>query len=196
MLMNKSPFRRICEVADIWPEAIYGKINFIYGQCLAFAADREKRVLNGMTIPCLYLGVDRQDYMVNWSRNVDHRNVMLHAVGSADNATGYVFGMHLNYDASLNSGVVEADAVAAGDYQAKAPFRRYARCWLKEDYMAAVRRSANQKKMARHGMESDVEAAYDETIQRDDVELSETQDSGRRLPTKGMHYSGRSSICW
>ncbi len=186
LLMNKSPFRRICEVADIGPESVYGKINFIYGQCLAFAADREKRLLNGMEIPRLYLGVDRQDYMVNWTKNADRRNVMLHAVGSADNATGYVFGMHLNYDASLDSEVVEADAVTAGDYQAKAPFRRYARCWLREDYMVAVRRIADRKKTASHGMQSDIEAAYDETIQRDDVEVSETQDSGRRLPTKGM----------
>jgi len=124
--------------------------------------------------------------MVNWTRNADRRNVMLHAVGSADNATGYVFGMHLNYDASLDSEVVEADAVATGDYQAKAPFRRYARCWLKEDYTVAVRRIANRKKLTKHGMQSDIEAVYDETTQRDDVEVSETQDSGRRLPTKGV----------
>jgi transposase-like protein len=186
LLMNKSPFRRICEVADIGPESVYGKINFIYGQCLAFAADREKRLLNGMEIPRLYLGVDRQDYVVNWTRKADRRNVMLHAVGSADNATGYVFGMHLNYDASLDSEVVEAEAVAAGDYQAKAPFRHYARCWLKEDYTVAARRTANRNRTAMHGMQSDIQAAYDETIQRDDVEVSETQDSGRRLPTKGM----------
>lgn len=186
LLMNKSPFRRICEVADIGPESVYGKISFIHGQCLAFAADREKRLLNGMGIHRLYLGVDRQDHMVNWTRNADRRNVMLHAVGSADNATGYVFGMHLNYDASLDSEVVEADAVATGDYQAKAPFRRYARCWLKEDYTVAVRRIANRKKLTKHGMQSDIEAVYDETTQRDDVEVSETQDSGRRLPTKGV----------
>jgi hypothetical protein len=37
--MNKSPFRRIYEVADIGPESVYGKIRFIHGQCLAFAAD-------------------------------------------------------------------------------------------------------------------------------------------------------------
>jgi len=29
LLMNKSPFRRICEVADIGPESVYGKISFI-----------------------------------------------------------------------------------------------------------------------------------------------------------------------
>ncbi len=192
--MNKSPFRRICEVADIGPESVYGKINFIYGQCLAFAADREKRLLNGMEIPRLYLGVDRQDYVVNWTRNADRRNVMLHAVGSADNKTGYVFGMHLNYDASLDSEVVETDAVAVGDYQTKAPFRRYARCWLKEDYTVATRQSTSQKKMDKHGLKSDIEAAYDETTQRDDVEVSETQDREKKLPTRGMQIHAEYSL--
>jgi len=186
LLMNKSPFRRICEVADIDPKTLYGKISFIYAQCLAFAADREKRLLNGMAIPRLYLGVDRQDYIVNWTQNADRRNVMLHAVGSADNNTGYVFGMHLNYDATLDSSEIEKDAVAIGDYQAKPPFRRYARCWLKEDYMAAIRNAASRKKKSKHDLQSEIEASYVETVQRDDVEVSETQDNAKRLPSKGM----------
>ena len=177
--------RRICEVADIGPESLYGKIDFLYRQCLAFAADREKRLLNGMPMSRFYIGVDRQDYVVNWTRHEDRWNVMLHAVGSSDNATGYVFGMHLNYDATLNSESVEADALAMGDYQAKLPFRRYARCWLKEDYSAAVRKQAMRKRIA-SGLQGEIEAEYTETIQREDVEVSEVQDSGRRLPTKGM----------
>ena len=186
LLMNKSPMRRVCEVADIDPKTLYGKIDFIYRQCLAFAADREKRLLNGMAIPRLYLGVDRQDYVVNWTQNADRRNVMLHAVGSADNATSYIFGMHLNYDAALDSDAVEKDALAAGDYQAKAPFRRYARCWLKEDYTAALRKMANRKKKTGTGLQDDIKAVYAEANQREDVEVSETQDVGRKLPTKGM----------
>lgn len=186
LLMNKSPMRRICEVADIGPESVYGKIDFFYRQCLAFAADREQRLLNGMAIPRLYIGVDRQDYVVNWTRHEDRRNVMLHAVGSADNATSYVFGMHLNYDGELDSDIVEADALAVGDYQAKQPFRRYARCWLKEDYSEAVRYQASRKKKVGLGLQSDIEAEYAEAVRRDDVEVSEVQDSGRKLPTKGM----------
>ncbi len=42
LLMNKSPMRRVCEVADIDPKTLYGKIDFLYRQCLAFTADREK----------------------------------------------------------------------------------------------------------------------------------------------------------
>lgn len=187
LLMNKSPFRRICEVADIDPKTLYGKINFIYGQCLAFAADREKRLLNGMALPRLYLGIDRQDYVVNWTRHEDRRNVMLRAVGSADNATAYVFGMHLNYDATLDSDLIEADAVAVGDYQVKtAPFRRYARCWLKDDYTEAVKKAAKRKQRLKHGLQSDIEAVYVEANQRDDIEVPETQDSGQRLPTRGV----------
>jgi hypothetical protein len=44
LLMNKSPMRRIREVADIGPEGLYGKIDFIHRQCLAFAAHREARL--------------------------------------------------------------------------------------------------------------------------------------------------------
>ena len=41
LLMNKSPFRRISEVAGIGPSGLYGKIDFLHEQCLAFAAARE-----------------------------------------------------------------------------------------------------------------------------------------------------------
>ena len=186
LLMNKSPMRRVCEVANIDPKTLYGKIDFLYRQCLAFAAAREQRLVSGMAIPRLYLGVDRQDYVVNWTRHADRRNVMLHAVGTADNNTGYVFGMHLNYDAAVDSEVIEADALSMGDYQAKPPFRRYARCWLKKDYTAAVLRSPNRRKKAGIGLQGEIEAAYVEATQREDVEVSETQDSAKRLPTKGM----------
>lgn len=185
LLMNKSPFRRICEVADIGPESLYGKIDFIHRQCLAFVAERENRLLKGMAIPRLYLGVDRQDYMVNWTQSKDKRNVKLHAVGSADNVTGYVFGMHLNYDGALDADTVEEQAITAGDYQAQLPYRQFARCWLKQDYQDAVQRSKHRNKGGLD-LKADIKESYDEAINRDDVEVSETQDAGKRLPTKGM----------
>lgn len=193
LLMNKSPFRRICEVADIGPESLYGKIDFIHRQCLAFVAERENRLLNGMNIPRLYLGVDRQDYMVNWTQSKDKRNVMLHAVGSADNVTGYVFGMHLNYDGSQDAEAVEEQAIALGDYQAQLPYRQFARCWLKQDYQDAVQRSKHRNKSGLD-LKTDIKETYDEAINRDDVEVSETQDAGKRLPTKGMQIHAEYSL--
>ena len=96
LLINRSPLRRICEVADIDPKTLYGKIDFLHVQYLALAADREKRLLAGVASPRLYLATDRQDYAVNWARQQDRRNVVLHAVGTADNVARYLFGRHVN----------------------------------------------------------------------------------------------------
>ena len=60
----------------------------------------------------LYLATDQQDYVVNWTQHQDRRNVVLHVVGTADNRTGYVFGLHLNYDAALDADAIELAAVA------------------------------------------------------------------------------------
>lgn len=38
LLMNKSPMRRLCEIAEINPRTLYQRINFLYEQCKAFAA--------------------------------------------------------------------------------------------------------------------------------------------------------------
>ena len=39
LLMNKSPLRRICEVADIGMATVYAKIDFLHNQCMAFVSE-------------------------------------------------------------------------------------------------------------------------------------------------------------
>lgn len=134
LLVNKMPMRRICETAAMHPATLYGKIEFIYQQCLAYAGHCEQRLRDNPPIQRLYLAVDRQDYIFNWGTQLDRRNVMLHAIGTADNESGYVFGMHLDFDESLDKEVVEADALASGDYYQKYSDRRYARLWLHRDF--------------------------------------------------------------
>jgi len=56
LLMNKSPFRRICEVAKIHPETLYHRINFIDEQCKIFTAHFEAK-LKTLPIERLYLTV-------------------------------------------------------------------------------------------------------------------------------------------
>ncbi|WP_445941157.1 hypothetical protein, partial [Pseudomonas sp.] len=67
---------------------------------MAFAGDREK-AFHSLPIHRLYISVDRQEYRVNWSRYTDRRNIVLRAVGSADNDSGFVFGMHVNFDPKM-----------------------------------------------------------------------------------------------
>ena len=116
-LMNKAPFNRICEKHSINIGTVYRKLDFIHQQCQAFVADRERRLADGLEIPRLYLATDRQDYAINWSFRNDKRNVVLHAAGSADQSTGYVFGMHLNFDYGLDPVAVEAVRLAGSRSQ-------------------------------------------------------------------------------
>lgn len=184
LLMNKVPFKRICEVADVHPKTIYDKINFIHKQCTSFVADREQKLLDGKHIRRLYVSVDQQDYVVNWTKRFDKRNIMLSAVGSADNETGYVFGMHLNYEPNLDATAIEADAIVEDDYNTPRPFRTHARLWLQGDYDDAVKHSAARKHV--NGMGSEIEAEYDIATGRDDVEVSESTNATNRLPAKGV----------
>ena len=187
LLVNKMPLKRICEVADISMPTLYDKIDFIHRQCLTFIASRERQLLDGMPIRRLYLGVDRQDYLVNWTRARDKRNVALSAVGSADNTTGYVFGMHLNFDPSLDPELVEHEARELGDYERTHPFRTYARLWLQGDYPdARETRGHTFSHASSPSLARRIESTYQETVEREDVEVSESLGDTVRLPFKGM----------
>ncbi len=91
LLVNKMPVRRIIEVAGIDPHTFYNRLDFLHRQCQLFAAHRE-RALADLPISRLYLGVDRQDYLVNWLGRKDKRNTRLSAIAVVDNEYGYCFG--------------------------------------------------------------------------------------------------------
>lgn len=183
--MNKAPFNRICEKQGINIGTVYRKLDFIHRQCLAFTSDREQRLREGMQIPRLYLATDRQDYSINWSFRKDKRNVVLHAAGTADQDTGYVFGMHLNFDYALDAGAIETDALACHDYAESIPHRRYARLWLQGDYDAAVAKTT-KKPSSDGSLESSIGEVYTAASKREDVEVFESPTKGERLPLAGM----------
>lgn len=186
LLMNKTPFRRLCEVADIAHGTLYPKLDFLHRQCLAFVGHRERRLLQGFSIPRLYLSVDRQDYVVNWTQREDKRNVQLTAVGSADNATRYVFGMHLNFDPDVEADVIEHQAATLGDCEAQMPFRRHARLWLASDYAAARQRAKSAPSGADSTLKGAVAARYKDMESRVDVEVFEEPGRTTQLPKTGM----------
>lgn len=188
LLINKMPIRRIVEHTGVSASTVYGKINFFHSQCMAFVAHRERKLLNGFPVDRLDVSVDRQEYVVNWNNQWDKRNVRLQAVGSADNRTGYVFGMHVNFDPSLNPLAVEADAAVCGDNIEQKPFRKYARLWLVKDYATSAHRSASRSgKPGNTGMLNvDIMNAYADAETREDVEAAEELDVTTRLPVSGM----------
>ncbi len=140
-----------------------------------------------MPIRRIYVGVDRQEYVVNWTNRMDKRNTVLHAIGSADNKTGYVFGMHLNFDPSLELKKVEQEALKINEYDLPHPFRKYARLWLLGDYDESIDR-ANKKKRRKNisPLAEKIKDTYAEALSRDDVEVFESLSGFIRLPQKGM----------
>jgi transposase-like protein len=184
LLVNKMPLKRICETAGINIVTLYRKIDFIHKQCLAFAAHYERQLPN-MNIPKLYLSVDRQEYIINWGNAGDKRNIMLNALGCADNKTSYVFGIHINYDPGLDAEKVEKDAEEIGDNTLRPPFRHYARVWLPEDYSAALAKNLSRR-VGKKPLYDSIEDSYCEATGREDIENPDIQTMETSLPYKGM----------
>jgi transposase-like protein len=200
LTVNKVPISRILETTGIGFDSFYRKLAFIHTQCQAFAGHRENRLLAGrLQLPKMYLSTDRQTYIVNWMGRKDRRTVAMNAIGTADQRSGYVFGMALNFDDQLNKAEVEADAVLIGDIGKSPPHRKYARVWLNQDYVAAmanskIRDDAEMEEMLRASRSLEVidpvlqkvERSYRDALSRDDIEQSEFKNKDVKLPSFGM----------
>lgn len=187
-LVNKTPLRGIARIADLSPQTVIDKLDQIHRCCVAFAADRERR-LPDLAIDRLWLATDRQDYVINWSARTDRRNTQLTAVATADNRSGYVFGQHLNYDPSVQTEQIEALSKAAGDDDGRDPaFRRYARLWLPRDWRAAAASNMPEKPLADEtpGVHGRIVSALHRAESAPDAEAMDHIDRLRALPKRGM----------
>lgn len=184
LLINKSPLTRIAEVAEVNVATVFHRLHFIHEQCVAFMADRERRLAN-LPIRRLYLSVDRQDYVINWKNNKDRRNTVLSAVGTVDNATGYCFGLHLNFDPAPDLISVETEALRLNDQALPAPHRRFARLWLQADYDRAVQQSL-KKRATGTSLADEIDDAYAIAQARNDIESPDAPSKDEHLPDTGM----------
>lgn len=182
LLVNKVPLSRIINILDISWEVLYHRIDFIHKQCLAFASDRENQ-LKDLPIQRLYLAIDKQDYVINWTERKDKRNTVLSAITSADNATGYVFGIHPNFDPTLDKTAIEEDAAAIHDAAQKDPFKKYARLWLESNYVT-THQKVKSKLVAT--LTDEIADTYHQAQQRNDVEAFDEKTATQKLPSYGI----------
>ncbi len=137
---GKSPFRMIAENNETGIGTVYDKLDFFYEQALKFAAAHERKLIDGSLHKYrFFVGVDRQYFTFNWRRYTNRKNTIFEAIGSADNLSGYVFGMHLNFDHEANRELTQVDADEIKDHLEPEPDRKYARVMLREDYKLAVK---------------------------------------------------------
>ncbi len=180
-LMNQTPLRRVCESMEINPNTLYQRIGFFHRQAVSFAASREAR-LTGKSFDRLYLSVDRQDHVVNWTDREHKKNTVVSALTTADNSTGYVFACHLNFDPSMDPGRAEQESIAAGDPWIPPPHRLHARVWTSLDHD-----SARRAKVRRDGtLDGEIGATYSEALLRDDIETPDLPGKDDKLPDDGM----------
>ena len=131
--------------------------------------------------PGMALSSDRQLYAVNWSDRGDRRKVLVHAVATADQRSGYVLAMDANYDPDIDPEVLAEAARASGDATRPPCERRgdAARVWLPEE---RNRRMAGLPEVGATTAGADAERRYRRARARADVEEPET---AGRAPAKG-----------
>ncbi len=188
LLMGKSPMRRIVEITKLSPKVVYERIDFLYEQAQAVLAHYESK-LPQMPIKRLYIGVDQQEYAINWSQREDKKNVILNACAMADNSTNYVFSMHTNFDPSINPEEVDYYNYQTGEENIPAVHRRYARLWLPIDFKEAMKNAV--AKAPAGSLTAQISKTYEHASKKVDIEEREFMDDKKAVVAqKGRKGNG------
>lgn len=186
-ILNLSPFKRICETEGISMQTIYDKIEFFHAQSLAFVGHRERQLAERILLKRAYIASDRQNFIVNWVNTTDKRNIVVKAIASTEMKTGYVFGMHTNFDPSLDPSTVKELVRKNGDIDNDMAYREFARVWLDIDHKAPFREKKKKREpIPLGGLDCDIKERYAEALTRPEIEASDDPDPTVRLPYYGM----------
>lgn len=167
LLVSKVAIAKIAQIADLSPAAVYDKIDFIYGQCRKFLAERERR-LPEMELGNMRTCTDMQDYMVNWADKALRKTIQFRAIATSCLETGYVIACHPQIDTRFSTDEVQEKVVDCGDMKLRPAFREFARLWNYEDYASALSLSPDVFRPV-----------------REDQELPEHMTADRQLPDQG-----------
>lgn len=196
-LVNTVPIRRVIKILDLSMSVLYSRLNFIHRQCTTFVGERERTLVERSDLGKRYLSTDRQKLIVNWSSCNERKNTLILSIATTDQVTGYVYGVHLNFDSALTSEDVEQDLVRFGDHHLDPPFRRYARVWLDEDHEEAAAANAERRKRSGAAPEpadtkkngelaAAVAQRYREATGRADIDAGEGPSSDAGTPNAGV----------
>jgi transposase-like protein len=196
-LVNTVPIRRVIKLLDLSMSVLYSRLDFIHHQCTAFVGERERTLVERPDLGKRYLSTDRQKLIVNWSSRNERKNTLILSIATADQVTGYVYGVHLNFDSALMREDIEKDRVRFGDHHLDPPFRRYARVWLDADLEEAAASNAERRKGAAaipepteaskgNALAAAVAQRYKEATGRADIDAGDGPSSDAGKPTAGI----------
>ncbi|ANL37438.1 hypothetical protein [Rhizobium phaseoli] len=153
LLVAKVAIAKIAQVTGLNIKTVYDKIDFIYGQCVKFVADRERR-LPTMDLGDMRLCTDMQDYMVNWPTKALRKTIQFRAIATSCLNTGYVLACHPQLDLRFTTVEVQKLVDECDDLLKRPAFREYARLWNFEDYASALSLPSNVFRPVREDQES------------------------------------------
>ena len=106
---------------------------------------------------------------------MDRRNVELSTYSTVDVDSGFILGMHCNFDGRVDPFEVNMEAFEIGDLDVPEPFRKYGHYWLAGDELRAGRAMARRDDRARIDLITQIEELYSSAETREDVENIELQ---------------------
>lgn len=182
-VVNKMPVKRACEMLEISPKTYYRKIDFLHRQALTYIRERELKLFEQFQAKRIYLSSDRQAHFSNWTNRKDKKNCEFHAIGTACNRSGYVFGWHFNFDKDVMPLDVEQE-ISTSPKQTRRAMRKYARLWTESDLSQLKRNKGNSQVSG--SLEGDIALQCLDESARGNQEQSEVIDNTVALPKVGM----------
>lgn len=139
-LVNKVPLSRICEINSVTFPQVYAKIDFIYRQCLALGAEREKNLARCLGGKDPVFATDAQTILLNWPVRGRRGTVPLVHMSTVHNGSQFVVASTVDYDPGVAAEDVDREMEACGDFLLPRAMRRHARLWSEREYRDAVLR--------------------------------------------------------
>ena len=173
-IANKSPVRGTTRGAKLRSStAYYTILDFIHARCRLHSGAVDRALVDGrLSLPTeMNLQSDGQSYTLNWISRLDRRNAELTCYATVDAESGYVLGMHPNFDGRVDPFKVNADAARTGEMDVPEPHRpTTAQYWLAGDELKAGRAMAKLRKHDRQELLAQIRSIYASAESRKDVE--------------------------
>ncbi len=184
-LVSKSPLRTLEFRFDMSMGAIYRRIDFIHRQCMAFVAQRERRLYESKSFERLYLCTDRIVQKSNWTNRKSKKNCEFYGIATAELATDYVLAFNFNYDPDVDPAEIENEAAEIMDSEQLKHNRKFARLWLNVDFEQSKIDRANKKQRLSGNQQERIGNKTLEMLE-DEEQSSELYDKFTALPSQGM----------
>ncbi len=96
------------------PNVYYNILKFTHARCRPHSGAFDRALMDGrLALPKnMLIQSDAQEYTLNWVSRLDQRNVMVSSYCTVDSRSGFILGMHANFDGRVNPFDVNVEAAA------------------------------------------------------------------------------------